>query len=264
MDITLKDRITAMMKENTGMSFLDSGGAYGRNWERNQKRDFDKEPACTLEADDYGGNPSIDITYDLWHYLTDYLDYDEDCEILNKQFQHFCNLPEYKEEGYLTCAETWVDDRKTKPVAEEDRFTEVYTANTYNYDNLLSQIIQYTHFIFREQDYILLQVHGGCDARGGYTKPVIFKVGDNDYFEMAQHDCGLSARNPIDKNQKLMEGIEPPKEFYNWDSDDSGYHWYGNDGEPELKSVLEVHDKKAYVSIGGKLLELTASVMESY
>jgi hypothetical protein len=263
-EITLEDRITAMLKENTGASFLDSGGAYGRNYERNQKRDFKSEPACTLDAENWHDEPTIDISFNIWHYLTAYLDYDDDCEFLNKEFQEFCNSPEHKEDGYFTCMEAWTEERQNEPATEEDKFSEVYSANNYNYDNLLSQTIQYTHFIYKEKDYILLQIHGGCDVRGGYTEPVIFKTGDNDYFELAQHDCYLSARYPIDERQKLLKGIEPPKELYSWYSDDSGAHWYSDDGEPELKLVLEVHDDKAYVNIGGKLLELTASVSESY
>ena len=31
-----KELIYKMLTENTGVHMLDSGGAYGRNWERNQ------------------------------------------------------------------------------------------------------------------------------------------------------------------------------------------------------------------------------------
>jgi hypothetical protein len=33
-----------MFQENTGAHMLDSGGAYGRNWERNQGKDLFEEP----------------------------------------------------------------------------------------------------------------------------------------------------------------------------------------------------------------------------
>jgi hypothetical protein len=42
-ETTLKEKITAMLKENTGIHMLDSGGYGGRHWQRNQKRDFEKE-----------------------------------------------------------------------------------------------------------------------------------------------------------------------------------------------------------------------------
>lgn len=36
--------LTAMFKENTGRDLCDSGGIYGRNWQRNQDRDSSKNP----------------------------------------------------------------------------------------------------------------------------------------------------------------------------------------------------------------------------
>ena len=44
---TTKKIIYEMLTENTGAHFLDSGGAYGRNHERNAKKtinDFEAEP----------------------------------------------------------------------------------------------------------------------------------------------------------------------------------------------------------------------------
>ena len=49
------------------------------------------------------------------------------------------------------------------------------TVNTYNHDSLVDQILQYTYFEIEEQGYVLLQIHGGCDARGGYTAPKAFR-----------------------------------------------------------------------------------------
>jgi len=58
--------------------------------------------------------------------------------------------------------------------------------NTYNYENLLSQVLQFILLEGKDDTYIILQVHGGCDVRGGYTKPRVFRVIDEDYFWMAQ------------------------------------------------------------------------------
>ena len=51
----------------------------------------------------------------------------------------------------------------------------VRTFNTYNGDSDLSQILQGSYLKLNEEDYILLQIHGGCDARGGYTNARLFK-----------------------------------------------------------------------------------------
>ena len=46
---TTAEVIADMLRENTGKHFLDSGGAYGRHWERNQDRDFSAEPYAEVE-----------------------------------------------------------------------------------------------------------------------------------------------------------------------------------------------------------------------
>ena len=50
------------------------------------------------------------------------------------------------------------------------------TANSYNWDNYLSQVIQYVTFEYQSRWFVLLQVHGGADVRGGYTRPQVFEM----------------------------------------------------------------------------------------
>ena len=51
--------------------------------------------------------------------------------------------------------------------------------NTYNGDSDLSQILQGAWLEDADGDtYLLLQIHGGCDARGGYTDAKLFKPQD--------------------------------------------------------------------------------------
>ena len=38
---TIEQTIFEMITENTGSHMLDSGGAYGRNWQRNQGKTID-------------------------------------------------------------------------------------------------------------------------------------------------------------------------------------------------------------------------------
>ena len=70
--------------------------------------------------------------------------------------------------------------------------------NTYNGEDFLSQIIQYVYWTEEDGAHVMLQIHGGCDARGGYTDPVAFDVVDYDgtaIFDNARasiycDDCG--------------------------------------------------------------------------
>ncbi len=76
---------------------------------------------------------------------------------------------------------------------------EPFTANTYNGEDFLSRVIQYVYWSDDDGDaHVMLQIHGGCDARGGYTAPVAFDVADYDgtsIFDNARatiycDDCG--------------------------------------------------------------------------
>jgi len=203
------DIIIAMLKENTGIHFLDSGGAYGRHYEKNQGRDFKSEKPCEAEINEWkDGNWEVSLSYNIFHFLNNYLEHNKECEKLGKSFLEFCETPEYKDKAWLECMEAWA-----ATVHEEGQHPSPYTENTYNYDNLLSQVIQFTTFEKQEKTYILLQIHGGCDERGGYTKPRIFLVPDTDYFRLAMFDVSAWC----------------PKCHAHWYSDDSGYHFYNDE-----------------------------------
>ena len=49
------------------------------------------------------------------------------------------------------------------------------TFNTYNGDSDLSQVLQGSYLEINDEEYIMLQIHGGCDVRGGYTNARLFK-----------------------------------------------------------------------------------------
>ena len=55
-----------------------------------------------------------------------------------------------------------------------------YTFNTYNGESDLSQVLQGSRIkIFVDgqyEDYYLIQIHNGCDVRGGYTDAKLFKA----------------------------------------------------------------------------------------
>lgn len=198
----IKERITSILQENTGRHLLDSGGAYGRHWQDNQQiDDFDDTPVYEVEL--YPDSDEVLITYNIYHYLTNFLQVTEQSERLNKQLEAFMKD---SDESYLYDMETF-----TEQFVPYNR-----TVNTYNGETILSQVLQYTTFNldgeddFLFDDFIVLQVHNGCDVRGGYTVPQVFKVRDIEYFSMAQYEvrtyCEYCQRGGY--------------------SDDAGYHFY--------------------------------------
>lgn len=237
--------IQEMLTENTGRHFLDSGGTmntdgsvshgYGRHWERNQKRDFASEPRSTLEWD-YG---SVSVTHNVYHWLVDRLEYDGK---LDRRFRKWAATEERSDWGWLQCMEAWCDELKEQGceitgIHGDDSQSHV-TVNTYNGEDLLSQTLQYCYFELDGESYVLLQIHGGCDVRGGYTAPRVFKIegpgcGEGtEIFDNARAGigcCGVET-NP---NQTEIPGCEAPLCERSWYTDD-GHNWYSNDQHPDL------------------------------
>jgi len=154
-----------MLTENTGRHPLDSGGAYGRAWERNQARtieDFESEPEEKYTYRKSGNY--LERTVSVFHFLSQ-LDMDELCEEFNAMP---CMDWDADDEVYGVSKAQW-DWLKSKFEVKVG-----YTFNTYNGDSDLSQILQGSWVEIDDEVYLLLQIHGGCDARGGYTNAKLF------------------------------------------------------------------------------------------
>jgi len=198
-DYTPTDRILhKMLTENTGAHILDSGDIYGRNWERwRLVNDLRVTPKVSLEVWD----DEVLIYYNIFHFLRDHLKYHKE---LDRDFHKFANSEEWRDKPWYECIEEW----------QPKDYERAGSCNTYNFENILSQVIQFTEFHYKGDPYlgtiIVLQTHNGCDVRGGYSTPHVFQVYDRDYFYMAMTDIYASCR----------------KCGAHWQSDDSGYHWY--------------------------------------
>ena len=169
---TTEGKLADMLTENTGRHFLDSGGAYGRNWERNQGEDFDSQPEGNVEFWQRDGELDILPTLSVYHFLKDRLEYNPE---LDERYREYVG-----EDGYLDIqtAESFALSIDGKGIYGDD--SGPLTVNTYNGEDLLSQVIQYVYWTDDDGAHVLLQIHGGCDVRGGYTYPVAFDVADYD------------------------------------------------------------------------------------
>lgn len=172
-----------MLTENTGIAMCDSGGSDGRHWQRNQGRDFDSEPEITYEI--YGGE--IDFTVSVYHYLKALLELDEVCEEFNKL--KYEGEPSENIYGISEEQEQWLYDHLLVRVGRP--------FNTYNGECSLSQTLQ-GHILHNEEEesYVILQIHQGCDVRGGYTDGKLFKIRDFGYLDSTPHVYGdIDGRN---------------------------------------------------------------------
>lgn len=162
-------RIYEMLTENTGSHFLDSGMSNGRHWQQNQGHtihEWMQRPSAILETE-YGTYPTLD----LFGFLTARLELTERAQEFQQAFDVWIN--EDSERSPYSCGdiEEWAQQ-----FHDGGDFKEVRIANSYNWDNYLSQTIQYVDFQFLGHAYTVLQVHGGADVRGGYTRPQVFET----------------------------------------------------------------------------------------
>ena len=224
---TTASKLAKMLIENTGQHFLDSGGAYGRNWERNQCVDFEATSEGNVEFWNRNGELDILPTLSVYHFLKERLEYNSE---LDERYRDYV-----EQEGLcldIQSAESFARSIEGKGIYGDE--SGPLSANSYNGEDLLSQIIQYVYWTDEDGAYVLLQVHGGCDARGGYTDPVAFDVADYDgtsIFDNARasiycDDCGK-----------------------HWDADD-GCHWapdgcYGQD-YTQLNEYPATDDRPEY------------------
>jgi hypothetical protein len=89
------------------------------------------------------------------------------------------------------------------------------SVNTYKDPNLLAQTLLFTYFELRAIDrgfvgaYVVVQVHGGCDVRGGYSVPHVFRVLEPEDLRLFDY-----ARGSITCDNE-----------HSWSTDDAN-HWY--------------------------------------
>ena len=166
----VKKLIYSMLTENTGTHFLDSGGENGRGWQKNKTKsieDFENEDEEVYQID--AKYKEIYRTVSVFHYLTNNLEIDEICEHFNSLQNAFNN--------WDADADVYGVSFQAFEYLQNNFDIEVQRSwNTYNSESDLSQILQGANITINDDDYILIQVHNGADARGGYTDAKLLKM----------------------------------------------------------------------------------------
>ena len=169
-----KQIIYAMLTENTGTHFLDSGFFNGRMWQKNQVKtidDFENEEVEKYEFHKWNDNYELERTLSVYHYLKN-LETDDICNEFNRLQDNSDNW-EADCEAYGVSVEAW-EYLNNEFEVDVDRIF-----NTYNGESDLSQILQGANIRINDEPYIILQIHGGADVRGGYTDAKLFKLNDD-------------------------------------------------------------------------------------
>ena len=173
-----KELIFSMLTENTGVHMCDSGGDKGRMWQRNANKcvaDFEAEPQELYQYDPKYNE--IYRTVSVFHYLTHNLEVDDiafEFNELNTDAEDYdADCKEDDASLYGVSFNAWLNLVKDNEVEVSSSW------NTYNGESDLSQILQGANLLINEEHYVLIQIHGGADARGGYTDAKLFKCGDH-------------------------------------------------------------------------------------
>lgn len=226
-----KRAVIAMMTENTGCHVLDSGGAYGRNFEKNREiDDWDNIPYHKIH---WCGQDDWYIQKNLFPYLTKYLLYDVKLDAL---FHTYADMEDYKEMQWKDVVDQFLEDVHMLPNGWK-------WENTASFEDLLSQTILYRGYASHSAypTGVVLRIHGGCDTRGGYTTPHFFHAIEGfDAFIIGMSDIGLECSNC---------------DYINHWSDDCGYHWYYDGStlipDPEarerINELLYDEDKETFL-----------------
>jgi len=199
-----QDLIYKMLMTNTGKHFLDSGGAEGRHWQRNQRKtieDFNNEAEEKFLFD--AKYKEIYREVSVFHYLSS-LEIDQICETFN-EINSKANNWESDFYGVSWEAENYLN------TFEIDNFR---SWNTYNGDCDLSQTLQGATMEIEGEFYFLIQIHGGADIRGGYTDAYLFKGAD--YLDGMIHEYLWEYKYSEDIIQDIRDGyIETLADY--WD-----------------------------------------------
>ena len=172
-----KQLICQMLTENTGKHFLDSGGTNNRNWQRNQEKslnDFENEDEQRFEVD--VNNNEVTRTVSVFHFLAgngSCLELDEICNEFNRlqdESTNDGNYADFEAYGVLQSGADYLES------FEDYEINRIW--NTYNGESDLSQVLQGANLEINGESYVLIQIHGGCDVRGGYTDAKLFKLSE--------------------------------------------------------------------------------------
>lgn len=181
--------VESQLTENTGRHILDSGDAYGRNFEENRETHPSEKPVYNVHGDGADGF----VTKNVYHYMTETFERDRQCVALESALYEFGRSDDQERESWLNTMKEfgeWVGlgyfedfedfglGTAISDVLAAIEYQDHISWNTYNSEfGSLSQCIQGVTVNPESSDsrYSLVQIHGGTDIRGGYTGPRVFK-----------------------------------------------------------------------------------------
>ena len=215
--------IKQMMLEPCGKSLFDSGGVYGYQYEHRAERNLEKEPYAAVEwyiQED--GRLCGSVTKSMYHHLCETLEYDS---YLTSRLKNYFRREE-------KCAPYVNTDAWEYFARSLKGSSEVFSDNTYNHDSTLDGVFVYTAFTMPDDMYVILATHNGCDVRGGYSTPKVFRqVDEYRLFDFNNIWCycasGCSDCSDINSDCGTCIYLEPEE----WSEEDEPDKYWLKDGK---------------------------------
>lgn len=188
---------SAVCRENTGAHMLDSGGAYGRHWERGPIPN-----AAPVVTWDENSGPTIHTGPWLDAVMT--ID-----RKIQARFERWAKRPENTDLDWFEAGERFAVDVLGLVQRAKD--------NTYNNECDLDQVFVwevYTkdadsdwYYANDAESVVVIHTHNGCDVRGGYSRPIFCHSRIDDAVIPSDFVAGLVVvdahdpdGNPCDRN----------------------------------------------------------------
>lgn len=170
-------KVREFSRYNSGKNLLDSGDYYGRKYE--QPPLPEDHPMVQL-----GLSENHDGTYEpeIVLYTVPMLeDQTEELQFMQELFDSWAD--KYEEDGWPELIERFMEGLGYSRVCDRN--------NTYNHESHLDQDYVYELWVPEHQDVcdwiyckdavLIIQLHTGCDIRGGYSPPIFLRSIHDEY-----------------------------------------------------------------------------------
>lgn len=216
---TTQRRVLAQLRENTGRSLYDSGGAYGRQWERNRVRDLVSEPEIGMDIqveyprkgflipDHYGvGQLRLTASANTYHWMTRLLRHSHYARCMERRLNKLIQQAgeKHEDDSYWKLFE-----RVTGEVLRQD-----------GCDGTLDQAWSSAIIQLGGRHLLAISLHNGADIRSGWTYAALYEGMLFDPAITAIGGCYGPAVGQLDIHGERTE----LQRRFEWETTD-GVHW---------------------------------------
>ena len=202
--VQTREVIEKMMTEPV-RHMLDSGGIYGRAYQKRIDRNFTEAESATLKWDEWG----VEVQASLYHHLCRTL-------LFNEEKQH-----EF-DDMYKSKDTSWEEDLKDWVASNKYDVTYVFNSNDYDYTILDGVFYAWVVEDENGNEFVVVRTHNGCDLNAGYSAPYMFYKRAYKLMAASGDDCDLFAIQNVDV--VCVDNIEHAWYF------DLGHFWSNIDG----------------------------------